>query len=105
MVLEILEVIIGTGGLLITYSNTINNNGNIVANGITALKIDEPGGSSGGGTVNIFYRDSYINNGLIEAKKGETTIGRLLKGGAGGNGSVSVGQLLNGTYTSTYTNY
>lgn len=26
-------------------------------------------------------------------------------GGSGGTGSISIGQLLNGTYTSTYTNY
>lgn len=82
VVLEIREKITGTGGLLIIYSDILNNNGNINSNGVQALKIDEPGGSSGGGTTNIFYKSSYENNGQIDAKRGETTIGRLLNGGA-----------------------
>lgn len=76
-----------------------------MSNGVGACYDDQTGGSSGGGTINIFYKDSYNNSGIIKAEKGLRTNGRLTSGGAGGTGSISVGQILNGTYVSTYTNY
>lgn len=107
----------GTGGLLTIYSDKIINNGYIDSDGVglgnLVIKTNDgnifygnhvaPGGSSGGGSINIFYKSS-IKQGTITANGGNSSIGSVI-GGAGGNGSISIGQLLNGTYTSTYTNY
>ena len=49
----------GTGGLLIIYSKMILNNGDINSNGMTGGNALSSGGSSGGGSINIFYEDSY----------------------------------------------
>ena len=56
------------------------------------------GGSSGGGSINIFYRDQYMQNGNLDANGGTV-------GGNGGTGSISVGQIVDGSYVSTYKNY
>ena len=53
----------------------------------------------------MFYINNYKNNGKIPSDGGSKSKSAPSKGGAGGNGSISIGQLLNGTYTSTYTNY
>lgn len=95
----------GTGGLLTIFANKIKNEGNIVSNGVGSVYRDDTAGSSGGGSINIFYNGSYENHGTILVQKGITPKGRLLTGGSGGDGSISIGQLINGTYTSTYTNY
>ena len=98
----------GTGGLLIIYANSLINNSNIEANGSNGGNgyKNAGGGSSGGGSINIFYKDNYTeNNGSITADGGIAMCATGYKGGAGGTGSISVGQILNGTYTSTYTNY
>lgn len=98
----------GTGGLLIIYANNIINNSIIEANGSNGgtSSRNAGGGSSGGGSINIFYKDNYTeNNGSITADGGIAMCATGYKGGAGGTGSISVGQILNGTYTSTYTNY
>lgn len=98
----------GTGGLLIIYANSLINNSNIEANGSNGGNgyWNAGGGSSGGGSINIFYKDNYTeNNGSITADGGIAMCATGYKGGAGGTGSISVGQILNGTYTSTYTNY
>ncbi len=98
----------GTGGLLIIYANNIINNSIIEANGSNGGTgyWNAGGGSSGGGSINIFYKDNYTeNNGSITADGGIAMGATGYKGGAGGTGSISVGQILNGTYTSTYTNY
>lgn len=98
----------GTGGLLIIYANNIINNSIIEANGSNGGTgyWNAGGGSSGGGSINIFYKDNYTeNNGSITADGGIAMCATGYKGGAGGTGSISVGQILNGTYTSTYTNY
>ncbi len=97
----------GTGGLLIIYSNNILNNGSISCNGKTGGDSFNAagGGASGGGSLNMFYINNYKNNGKITSDGGSKSKSAPSKGGAGGNGSISIGQLLNGTYTSTYTNY
>ena len=98
----------GTGGLLIIYANSLINNSNIEANGSNGGNgyKNAGGGSSGGGSINIFYKDNYTeNNGSITVDGGIAMCPTGYQGGAGGTGSISVGQILNGTYTSTYTNY
>lgn len=87
------------------FANKIKNEGKILSNGVEAPYDTETAGSSGGGSINIFYNDSYENSGTILAQKGITPKGYLQTGGSGGDGSISIGQLQNGTYTSTYTNY
>lgn len=80
----------GTGGLMVLYANVIINNSNISANGVRGTESIVAGGSSGGGSINIFFKDNYENNGVIEAKGGA---------GNGGNGTVTVGVLgKDGTY-------
>lgn len=85
----------GTGGLLIIYGNEIKNSGNIISNG-TGTTIHPKyatGGSSGAGSINIFYNDSYNNLGTIEAIGGQAG-----NGGAGGDGSVTIGNIKTGTF-------
>lgn len=59
------------------------------------------GGSSGGGSINIFYKNNITCTGPIEAKggkiKGSTD---ELIGGNGGNGTISIGNISSGTYQS-----
>ena len=89
----------GTGGLLILYSQTLINKGIISANGTqtgtatisnTYSRIDA-GGSSGGGSINIFY-NNLENSGTIIANGGAK---RCLTtcNGSGGNGTVSYTQI------------
>ena len=90
----------GTGGLLILYSANLTNNGTITADGTqagTASRASgsgrvDPGGSSGGGSVNIFY-------GIIESEGTITANGGAKRcitscNGAGGNGTVTKTQLV-----------
>ncbi len=91
----------GTGGLLVVYSNTLYNAGEISAKGS-----DNPssryssegrhagGGASGGGSVNIFANEIGINT-KSTALRGyatinETGITYAIAGSNGGNGSVTV---------------
>ena len=69
----------GTGGLLILYSNILNNTGIISSNGTDS---NGYGGASGGGTINIFY------NKLTHEGTMKTTGGNGQNGGNGGDGSV-----------------
>ena len=69
----------GTGGLLIIYTNTLQNN-----NMITSKGSDAAGGASGGGSVNVFY-NQLVNEGTIEASGGTGT-----NGGNGGDGSIFI---------------
>lgn len=95
----------GTGGLLIIYSEILNNNSYIITNGSKVPYSARPAGSSGGGSVNIFYKTSIIK-GTVTANGGERTKGEYVGyvgtfyGGAGGTGSVSIGNISTGTYIS-----
>lgn len=109
----------GTGGLLIIYADKIeiNTGATISSNGKNGGSLNSNlsykcsgGGGSGGGSINIFYKDSYNNSGSIRANggtggTGEYSYGVYSNGGNGGTGSISVGQILDGTYENTYTNY
>ena len=53
-----------------------------------------PGGSSGGGSINIFYKDILSNNGNILANGGGDD--NMPKGG---DGSVTIGNISSGTFT------
>ena len=90
----------GTGGLLIVYTRALQNNGNIVSNGVgsstssisnTNGRVD-PGGSSGGGSINIFA-GRIENNSTISANGGAATA-LWTTGGAGGQGSTTLMELL-----------
>ncbi len=84
----------GTGGLLIIYSNIFENNGMCRANGVDATSTIEPaGGASGGGSINIFY-NKIENYGKFEAKGGQS----VNHGGAGGNGTVTIGSIKSGSF-------
>lgn len=93
----------GTGGLLILYANIIQNNGRIESQGTKAYNnnVNQVGGSSGGGSVNVFYKQD-IRYGDITAKGGESANGvqnTAAAGGAGGDGTVTIGKIENGNYT------
>lgn len=103
----------GTGGLLILYCNSIINNGTIKSNGTKGGEdlydgSSGNGGSTGGGSINIFYRNTILQ-GTISAEGGAIAMGRASAnngcGGKGGTGSISIGKIQDGTYISTYTNY
>ena len=92
----------GTGGLLIVYANNIINNTNskITANGHNSGRITDKqlntiyaGGSSGGGSINIFFKGNYTAPTTINANGGS-----MAPGGAGGNGSITVGSIATGTF-------
>ncbi len=70
----------GTGGLLIIYADSLDNKGEIDSKGTNS---NGSGGASGGGSVNIFYRE-LIAQGNINA-----TGGNGGSGGSGGDGSVT----------------
>lgn len=56
----------GTGGLIIVYSNSIINNGEIEAKGMEPqATYGTVGGASGGGSINIFYTDVYSGNNAV----------------------------------------
>jgi hypothetical protein len=64
--------------------------------------VDSPGGSSGGGSINIFYGNNCENNGEITAVGGEAVQTNIKsakrKGGKGGDGTVTIGRILEGTF-------
>lgn len=85
------------------YANNFNNTGTISANGMQGGKADSyaGGGGSGGGSINIFYRTIY-EKGTVTAAGGTGGIGASsslgYNGGAGGNGTISIGSIATGTY-------
>ena len=94
----------GTGGLLIMYANKILNNGDILSEGTMGGRANASGGSSGGGSINLFYKDSFNNVNTISSNGGNVAIGIDLggggnvSGGSGGDGSVTVGNISTGTF-------
>ncbi len=91
----------GTGGLLILYGNSIENKGTISSNGTNGgIDSNAPGGSSGGGSINIFYNEG-ITKGTILATGGKVASQPYVPvgGAAGGNGCISVGTIIEGTYS------
>lgn len=95
----------GTGGLLIIFANVFNNNNEIEAKGIQNIEIGVhgQGGSSGGGSINIFYHN-LISKGNIDASGGIAT-GLSAKGGAGGTGSITIGNIESGSFECEYKDY
>lgn len=98
----------GTGGLLIIFTKELQNNGKIEANGCNggqSMDYDHStsGGSSGGGSINIFYTKCNIK-GEIEAIGGEgiknyTSYDKAtVYSGRGGNGSITMGTISEGTF-------
>lgn len=77
------------GGLLIVYSTILDGNGTFTSNGskastpVATYYRGWPGGSSAGGSINIFYKDSSNFAGTYNISGGESTIstsGRYLHG-------------------------
>ena len=105
----------GTGGLLVLYSNTLDNEGTINSNGsnINGYRIFgttrySGGGSSGGGSVNVFA-NNIEKNGTINANGGVSNLNPsgityYVSGSNGGNGTVSLGKISNNNYVETKTN-
>lgn len=69
------------------------NEGIIKSNGTSGGLTTMSGGSSGGGSVNVFYKLSYSNTGTVEAVGGTSG-----NGGAGGEGSVTIGCISTGSF-------
>ena len=85
----------GTGGLLVLYSSIYCNAGNMNSVGTMGSTGSNPGGSSGGGSINIFCKNNIKNKGKFNCQGGAHASGR---GGAGGNGTVTIGSISTGTF-------
>ncbi len=96
-----IEIKNGTGGLLVIYCKELYNHSKISSNGSpgaiavnsTAFSVD--GGCSGGGSINIFTTSKTEYSGTIEANGGKNN-----NGGAGGNGTINIGYIIDGNYVS-----
>ena len=78
----------GTGGLLILYADDLYNIGTISSNGSNGGTGRVGGGSSGGGSINIF-----ANNVSIYGTRTASGGGSVAYGGAGGTGTVTIKEL------------
>lgn len=92
----------GTGGLLIVYCNTFHNEGTIESNGSKGGILGfTGGGSSGAGSINIFY-NQLTSKGILQAIGGEyptsTATTTTYFGGKGGNGTISIGSVESKNY-------
>lgn len=68
------------------------------------------GGGSGAGSINIFYNShGELPDTIGQAAGGDggspCSYGSSVRSSAGGNGSISVGNISTGTYVSDYKNY
>ena len=100
----------GTGGLLIIYADSVVNNGSIIAKGSNLVGTKHgseskhaAGGGSGGGSINIFYKNT-LTTGTLNANGGTSTAASLkttMNGSTGGKGSITVSKIENGTVTNT----
>ena len=92
----------GTGGLLTLIVEEDSLIGICQSNGIKAgVGTYACGGSSGGGSINVFFRGNILNP--IDMKNisvvgGAKSVART-PGGAGGTGTVTVGTIVGGYYT------
>ena len=93
----------GTGGLLIIYANKYENKGTINAKGYNGGSGTLGGGSSGGGSINIFTNQNIIddNKGIVNISGG-AAVGIISESGSGGNGTITYTQLQPVTITSNY---
>ncbi len=91
----------GVGGVLfVICTGSISGSGSITADGLqnsTILQPNIPGGSSGGGSVTVFYSTSY-SLATLSANGGASQVGALYngvirQGGAGGNGTARALQI------------
>lgn len=95
----------GTGGLLILIvEGNLNIIGVISSNGSkggysTANSEGPGGGSSGGGSVNVFYKGSLSNVGSVIANGGLPQTTPNPDGGAGGNGTARIIQIIGNIVT------
>lgn len=104
------ETLNGTGGLLIIYAKSISNNGTIEAKGVDSNKpevysssqgiwtnsLTVPGGASGGGSINVFYKEQ--SNITVEACSTKGGEGKGYYSGSGGDGSITIGNISTGTF-------
>ena len=103
----------GTGGLLIIYANNIQNSGSINSQGSNGARASGAstsssdtwyyahGGSSGGGSINIFYKGQYTNNGTMSIAGGKIKV--YGQDGStwnrkGGDGTITIGNISSGTF-------
>ncbi len=63
----------GTGGLLVLYTKDLINNGQITSCGSNGGTAQITGGSSGGGSINIFYKQNIELNGTISVNGGKSS--------------------------------
>lgn len=81
----------GTGGLLIMYAGRLFNEGTISSNGSRGGNGYMVGGSSGGGSINIFAKRVMEYNDVIADGGDSRSYGR--RGFDGGNGTITVNEV------------
>lgn len=91
----------GTGGLLVIDAKKIINESSITSCGSNGgLYRYSMGGSSGGGSINIFYKET-CEKGSLNANGGSRRSGGTGgTSGAGGTGSITVGSIATGSFVS-----
>ena len=84
-----------SGGLMILYANEYANNGTVTARGLAPYtytgSYSANGGSAGGGTINVFYKN-LINRGTTNITGGPAAGSPA--GGAGGSGTITYSKIL-----------
>ena len=93
------------GGLLIIYGNniTIDSAASVESKGSKGGDSTIDGGSSGGGSINVFYRNSFNCTNITTVF--DCSGGSCGNGGAGGTGSIAIGSVANGVYEDLYHNW
>jgi hypothetical protein len=81
--------VVGVGGVLVIYANTLTNNGQFQSRGSNGgTGLGGGGGASGGGSVNVFYRTGVTGTvSVTGGTGGSVSRDGAFKGGNGGNGS------------------
>lgn len=79
----------GTGGLLVIFCRTGIGNGRLISTGTSAPSAENvTGGSSGGGSVNVFF----------QKETNSMTWTTTVSGGAGGSGTATIGSVATGRF-------